>query len=200
MLANTDRRQIYLLLSYLFYYPDAETPEVVGGVHGENLQALLPDLASPPAVGKGDLDEVAGAYTALFVNRSGGVPAPPYGSVYLDDAEQLMDSSTRKVAQVYRNAGLEIEAGSEPADFLPIELEFLAHLVEQEDQALEQQSDALAAHTVELQRAFLGDLVLPWIAAFCARLQKSPGAHPLYLWSAELLVSFLATEKERLHL
>ena len=200
MLANTDRKQLYGLLSYLFCPPDGDTAEIVGGVSAENLQALLPDVASPPAVAKDDLDELRTAHTLLFVNRPGGVAAPPYGSVYLDGEGLLMGASTRSVAQIYQSAGLEVEESAEPPDYLPIELEFLCHLVEQEDEALAQLDDETATRAVELQRTFLGDLVLPWIGSFCARLQKNPGTHPLYLWSAELLVSFLATEKERLYL
>lgn len=200
MLANSDRQQIYSLLSYLFCPPDADTAEVVAGINAENLHALLPDVATPPNLSATDLDPMQAAYTALFVNRSGGVAAPPYGSVYLDGEGQLMGASTHEVAQLYTQAGLSVEDGTQPPDYLPIELEFLCHLVELEDQALGQEDDEAAGRAVELQRAFIGDLVLPWIGLFCSRLQKNVDTHPLYLWSAELLISFLATEKERLYL
>ena len=47
----------------------------------------------------------------------GGVPAPPYGSWWMEST--LEGETSREVARFYQEEGLRSETGSGPADYLP---------------------------------------------------------------------------------
>ncbi|MBE0597604.1 MAG: molecular chaperone TorD family protein [Desulfuromonadales bacterium] len=191
MLNVGQRKKLYALLARLFAYPDRQLLrrwEEESAVAA----ALLPQLPAPPT----ELRELEIAYTDAFINRLGGAPALPYGSVYLEPDGQLMGESSLQAGQAYRNEGLALEGSGEPPDYLPTELEFLYYLVEQEEQALGRRDVAAARHAGERQAAFCRDSLHPWAGEFCRRLAADADIHPLYRWGGELLESFCRMEKE----
>jgi len=187
MLTLTERKDLCSLLVQLFSYPDADLSARLA----EPKTALLAArMAIPPLTGpESDWTTLEPAYTSLFINRLGGVPAPPYGSVYLDDDGQVMGPSTLRVAQCYQQAGLVIDS-PEPPDFLATELEFLFYLVDLEGAGKKEESACV-------QRLFFHELFLPWITPFCQRLTASD-PHLLYSWAATLLQAFCYQEAEHL--
>jgi TorA maturation chaperone TorD len=142
-----------------------------------------------------ELTELEVSYTGLFINRLGGAPVPPYGSVYLEAEAQLMGASSLRVAESYRHEGLNMEASDEPADFLATELEFLYFLVNEQETA-EQAGDAAAVcNWQQKQTNFCRELLHPWLPVFCQRLKESADEHPLYSWSAAALRQFSEREQ-----
>jgi TorA maturation chaperone TorD len=187
MLTLTERKDLCSLLVQLFSYPDAELSERLAEPATASLTARLaiPALAGPEI----DWKTLEPAYTSLFINRLGGVPAPPYGSVYLDDDGQVMGASSLRVMQSYQQAGLVVES-PEPPDFLATELEFLYFLADREENG--EGTEAARARTV-----FFNELFFPWITPFCQR-PAAADPHPFYAWAATLLLSFCQQEEERL--
>lgn len=197
MLHVSERKQLYRFLAGLFAYPDQEL--VAALARGEAMAAMrLTGSDDPPPTLPDDepLADLEAGFTDLFINRLGGVPAPPYGSVYLEQAGNLMGASTLKVLDAYRREGLSLEGSGEPPDYLATELEFLYYLVGQEEEALQGRQVETAREFSLKQRAFVSELLMPWLPIFCRRLEAAPGGHPLYLWSGRLLRRFGELEEE----
>jgi TorA maturation chaperone TorD len=195
MLHVSERKQLYAFFARIFSYPDQELTAKLRQSEAAEAGRLLPAAPAPPAIDASTV-ELEVAYTDLFINRLGGAPAPPYGSVYLERDERLMGQSTLHVAEAYRSEGLSLEGSGEPPDFLPTELEFLYYLVEQEEQALGRRDLAAARTAVERQATFCRTLLHPWMPAFCDRIEADSQAHPLYRWAAGLLREFCRQERE----
>jgi TorA maturation chaperone TorD len=194
MLHVYQRKKLYALLSALFSYPTSELQGELAEWDAGKLRELFPECPPCPAVDEKLLPELETAYTDLFINRLGGVPAPPYGSVYLEQEPRLMGSSTEQVLAAYQKAGLTIEGSPEPPDYLPTELEFLYFLVDQEEEALQKKKLEAAREALGRQKGFLQQLFSPWAMLFCEKVLEEANAHPLYRWGACLLREFIASE------
>lgn len=194
MLHVSERKQLYAFLARLFSYPDRELTAALQSDEAAEMARILPEVPAPPPPGSSTV-ELETAYTGLFINRLGGAPAPPYGSVYLERDERLMGQTTLHVAEAYRSKGLSLEGSGEPPDFLPTELEFLYYLVEQEEQALGRRDLPAARKAVEQQAGFCRALFHPWVVPFCRRIEQEAGSHPLYRWGAQLLDGFCRREQ-----
>ncbi|HEY5674169.1 MAG TPA: molecular chaperone TorD family protein [Malonomonas sp.] len=193
-LSHAERASCYQILATLFCYPDKG---LLDSLHSslENLSLFLHlpipvELKQTP-----ELIDTEVAYTSLFINSLGGAAAPPYGSVYLESAAQLMGASCQQVSDSYRREGLNLDASEEPADFLATELEFLYFLVAEEAAA----EDAEAAAVWKRKQAdFSRKLLHPWLSVFCQRVKRSDAGHPLYRWAAEALLLFSESEQNYL--
>jgi TorA maturation chaperone TorD len=195
MLHVGERKDMYAFLHRLFSYPDRELVAVLAGGGAAKAAARVPG-AGAPIPGSAELRELEVAYTELFLNRLGGVAAPPYGSVYLEPEALLMGETTQRVAAAYRAEGLSLEGSGEPADFLPNELEFLYYLVGEEEAALARPDLSAARTAVGRQRDFARTFLYSWVPTFCQRIEEDPAAHPLYHWGAGLLAAFCRQEEE----
>jgi TorA maturation chaperone TorD len=194
MLHVSERKRLYAFLARIFSYPDRELTAALQEGEAAEVGSLLLTTPAPPATLSSTV-ELEVAYTDLFINRLGGAPAPPYGSVYLERDERLMGQTSLHVAAAYRAEGLSLEGSGEPPDFLPTELEFLYYLVEQEEQALGRRDLAAARKAVEHQTGFCRTLLHPWMPAFCDRIETDGQTHPLYRWAAGLLREFCRSER-----
>lgn len=199
MLHVSQRKLFYAFLSGLFNYPDEELLSSIDRGEGVRLSGLLPECPEPPALeekGNALLEELQVAFTDLFINRLGGAPAPPYGSIYLEAEKRLMGVSTLSVAEAFRGEGLSVEDSVEPPDYLATELEFLYFLVEQEEEALGRGEVEAARTAVRKQADFCRALLHPWMPEFCRRITQEQKAHPLYRWGAVLLERFSEVERD----
>ncbi len=197
MLHVSERKQLYRFLAGLFAYPDQELVAALTRGEAEQAARLAGIGDIPPKLPKADpLADLETGFTDLFINRLGGVPVPPYGSVYLEQAGILMGASTLKVLDAYRKESLSLERSSEPPDYLATELEFLYYLVGQEEEALQQRQVETARAFSLKQQAFVKKLLSPWLPVFCHRLEAVPGGHPLYRWGGKLLRRFGELEVE----
>jgi TorA maturation chaperone TorD len=195
MLHVSERKRLYAFLARIFSYPDRELAAALQQGEAAAVGRLLPTVPAPPASDASTV-ELETAYTDLFINRLGGAPAPPYGSVFLERDERLMGQSTLQVAEAYRAEGLSLEGSGEPPDFLPTELEFLYYLVEQEEQALGRKDAAAARALLGRQASFCRTLLHPWMPAFCGRIEADEQTQPFYRWAAGLLREFCRRELE----
>lgn len=193
MLQVSQRKALYALLAQLFAYPDESLCSVLREKETHQLLGLL-GCEAPP--GEYPCQELEPAYTALFINRLGGAPALPYGSLYLEPEGHLLGATSQLVAGWYAREGLRLEVAGEPPDHLPTELEFCYFLVGQEEEALTRGDAAAVRVASEKQAEFARQLVLPWLPLFCAKIAGEPPAHPLYRWAGALLLQFCQLEKE----
>ena len=194
MLENHQRQNLYRFFARIFSYPDAdlsadleEELATAAGSLGVPIPALILPLA---------LEEIETGYTDLFISRYGGVPAPPYGSVYLEEDAQLMGQTTLYALRAYEGEGLKHEDGGEPPDFIATEMEFLYFLVGREMEALAREEIEEAHQLRQKQVDFCHTLLQPWIKQFSQRILQTPDAHPLYRGCAELLMDFCRHEEE----
>ncbi|PNU19323.1 hypothetical protein C2E25_13010 [Geothermobacter hydrogeniphilus] len=190
MLHVRQRLQVYRFFSQLFRYPDAGLLQEIAAGRIDEIAAWL-QLPGPVDVPQNvaDLQE---EYTGLFIARQGGIPAPLYGSVYLDDDGRLMGASTVRVADCYRARGLSLDDDGEPADFLSTELEYLYFLVGREVDGLSERQLEKVREMTTAQRDFLTTLLLPWLEPFSERLR--PLGDGLYPWAARALLVFVRQE------
>ena len=188
MLENSQRQDLCRFFARVFNYPDRslveDLREEVAGV-AKLLAAAQPQLTPFPR-----LEDLEISYTELFISRVGGVPAPPYGSVYLEQEKQLMGQTTLCALRAYQGEGLSHEDGGDPPDFIATEMEFLYFLIGKEITALAQGLLAEAHTARQKQIDFANTLVLPWVDQFCTRIKEVTGAAELYHWSADRLKAF----------
>lgn len=192
MLHIRQRLQTYRFFSDLFRYPDADLLKQIKDGKAAEVGAWLqlpPGDDLPESDGLEPLQET---YTGLFVARPGGIPAPLYGSVYLDDG-RLMGESALKVADHYQARGLSLGDDGEPPDFLSTELEYLYYLVGEEVEALASRKLEKMREMTTAQHDFLSGLLLPWLELFNERLQSQGSG--LYPWGANALLSFVRQEQ-----
>jgi TorA maturation chaperone TorD len=192
MLHVRERKRLYAFFARLFSYPDRALAEALAAGEGADAARLLRGKPAPD--GPFPAEELEVAFTGLFLNRLGGAPAPPYGSVYLEPEGRLMGATTRKVNAAYHADGLAVEGSAEPPDYLATELEYLYYLVEQEETAIAARNLAAARAAVGRQREFCKTLLHPWVPVFCRRIEEDEQAHPLYRWGAQQLAAFCRME------
>lgn len=197
MFSVTERKELYAFLAQLFSYPDAELLVALHRPRLADLLARIPGIpAAAPSLASLTLADLEVAYTALFINRLGGVPAPPYGSVYLDGDGQLMGASSRNVAAWYTQEGLQLDTAGEPPDHLPTELEFLYYLIDQEGQALGRRDVLVAREWTAKQAAFGSAHLFAWVPQFAERLLADAEVAEPYRWGVRLLETFCRQEDE----
>nr|WP_314266301.1 Tat proofreading chaperone DmsD [uncultured Moellerella sp.] len=110
------------------------------------------------------------AYQRLFIGPH-ALPAPPWGSVYLDKESVLFGDSTLALRQWMRTHQIESQVGEkEPEDHFGLMLMMTAWLAQSQPQALSQ---------------FLSEHLLPWSSRYLA-LMIEHAEHPFYQGLAEL--------------
>jgi len=154
------------------------------------LSALLDDLGwqdalekirSLPVDSAGMLEIFQIEHTRLFINGVPAAVAPPYGSVHRRGEGMLNSRSTETTREFYRRHGYDLAEAQGLADYLPLELEFLALLLEED-------------RTAEAEE-FLRDIFRPWFGVFCDRVRE--GAQlPFYRILIELIDFFTKEEEE----
>lgn len=196
MLNVHQRKKLYGILTTLFSYPDEELEAFLESEEPAVAARLLEAPPPPRLPAAGRRENLETDYTGLFINRLGGAPAPPYGSVYLEEERaMLMGQTTVQVAEAYQAQGLSLTGSSDPPDFLPTELEFLYYLVEQEEQALQRGKISAAREAARRQADFCRELLHPWIPGFCKRIEQEPQTSTFYRWTADLLLRFCRCEQ-----
>ncbi|QWA13058.1 Tat proofreading chaperone DmsD [Sodalis ligni] len=138
------------------------------GEHRE-LQAIAALVAAGLAQGVGE--SPAEAYQRLFIGPY-ALPAPPWGSVYLDKENVLFGESTLNLRRWLRENGITMQqSGNEPEDHIGMLLLLSAWLAEQ--------------HQDESLDILLAQHLFPWCFRFLELLEIHAG-HSLYLGVAKL--------------
>ena len=128
----------------------------------------------------------------LLVTAPGGVPAPPYGSWWLEG--RLQGETTAAVAELYRQEG--VEPGAGPADYLPAELELVQLLLRHQLAARITGQAELAERARQSERLFLERYLAPWVPRFCAAGREATADH-FWLAVFDLLEALLSGELSR---
>ncbi|GAM09110.1 putative dimethyl sulfoxide reductase chaperone [Geobacter sp. OR-1] len=199
---TTFREDAYRLLAACYYPPTKELLE-------ENccaLLAVLLDQAIPDAAQcareaeqtmGADLEPLMVEHARLFIGPFHLV-APPYGSLYLDDARTVMGESTARVAAFYQSCGLRLaDDFHELPDHIAVELEFLSYLAHEEREAVVMDNRDEVDRLAGLQREFLATYLLPWLEPF-TRAIIDDGESPFYQAVARCTAAFVNADNEAL--
>lgn len=117
-------------------------------------------------------------YARAFLGAgiSSGVVAFPYESVYTSPGRLIMQEARDQVLAAYRAKGFSVSEGfDEPEDHLALELEFMAFLCEDIQQALKKGNHAAVQACLKDQQSFLSLHLLNWVPAFAADIAKCAG-------------------------
>lgn len=193
---SSTREDTYRLLAACFYPPSKELIE-------EGCCATLVDLLAPVtpdasyhageaavAISSCTLDALAIEHARLFIGPFQLV-APPYGSIYLDDAGTVMGDSTARVAAFYHNCGLQLaDDFHELPDHFAVELEFMSFLAFKQREAEVAGDKDEVARILSLQREFLGRFLMPWLEPFTSAIITDAEA-PFYQAVARCTAAFI---------
>jgi len=197
--ATSAREDIYRLLAACYYSPTAALfEENCCGSLAILLQGIAPDAAkyarAASAAMKGlSPDSLAVEHARLFIGPFQLV-APPYGSLYLDDAKTVMGESTARVAAFYNSCGLQLaDDFHELPDHFAVELEFISYLAFKQREAEIAGDQDEVTRVVGLQREFLERFLLPWLAPFTAAI-IADGEAPFYQAIARCSAAFITAD------
>jgi TorA maturation chaperone TorD len=112
-------------------------------------------------------DDLRVDYTRLMLGVE-RVLAPPWESVYFNEARLVFQEQTVQVRAWYKRFGVEAaNHEQEPDDHIGLEFAFVAHLAQQALAALDQQDAAAFEGLLAAQREFLAEHLLKWAAQWC---------------------------------
>jgi putative dimethyl sulfoxide reductase chaperone len=190
------REDVYRLLAACFYPPSKGLiEEGCCATLAALLKPVAPDAAqyagaAVTAVGKSTLGSLAVEHARLFIGPFQLV-APPYGSIYLDDAKTVMGNSTARVAAFYHNFGLQLaDDFHELPDHFAVELEFMSFLAFKQREAAVSGDSNEVARITSLQQEFLGRFLMPWLEPFTSAIINDAEA-PFYQAIARCTVAFI---------
>jgi putative dimethyl sulfoxide reductase chaperone len=190
------REDVYRLLAACYYSP---TPALLE----ENccasmvslLESVAPDAAqyakeAVAAMKTVSPESLAVEHARLFIGPFQLV-APPYGSIYLDDAKAVMGDSTARVAAFYHSCGLHLaDDFHELPDHFAVELEFMSYLAFKQREAEASGDSDEVARFISLQKEFLGRVLMPWLKPFTSAI-ITDGEAPFYQAIARCTAAFI---------
>jgi TorA maturation chaperone TorD len=139
----------------------ADQPDVIAGL--EHLQNWSKQGLTNEA-----FQDLQADHLRLFIG-AGKVIAPPWESVFFNEARQTFQEQTLQVRAWYRRFGLEPEKlYHEPDDHIGLEMVFLAHLADQALQALDEGNDEKFDSLMDARRQFLSEHLLKWVGEWCS--------------------------------
>ncbi|WP_369310812.1 Tat proofreading chaperone DmsD [Providencia rettgeri] len=186
-----DTTLLRILGAFFYYPPQSETLQNVYPILSEisqmyswedpeQVQTIFASLAqiSP--------DAIAYDYSVLFEGQ-GTMPAPPWGSVYLEHDNTVMGESTMAYRNLLQSKGLVTDTGiREPEDQFGLMLMAISALAEQgEDEAI-----------VELLEQHL----LPWAYRYLTLVQQAQTEHTFYPNLARVTEIYLKNLQQQLEL
>lgn len=146
---------------------------------------------------KGVLSSLNRDYTKLFIGP-GHLPAPPWESVYRTQEKLTFGEHTLAVREWYLRHGLEFaNKNSEPDDHFGLELEFMASLIIEQREALEDGDLPKASELAKEQLAFLEEHLLKWSKDFTHDVMANAQTS-YYQGVAQLAQSFLEWDQSNL--
>jgi len=185
--SGVNLQDIYSFLALSMKYPE---PSWFNQGYASNLITILKEAGltdeaeSLSAISVPDekvLEDLQVEYTRLFINAVPHVPAPPFGSVYLESGRSLYGKTTEKVRDFYREHGFDISDPAAVPDEITLELEFLGLLAGQ--------------GRYEEERQFLSDFFRPWFVRFRDIVVAEAG-HPFYVALVKLIDFFTLQEED----
>ncbi|EKT55570.1 TorD/DmsD family molecular chaperone [Providencia sneebia] len=180
------------ILGACFYYsPQSETVSQIIPLlrdiplwyEWDNMEELRPLSLS---LSQQSADDLAYDFSVLFEGQ-GVMPAPPWGSVYLERDNIVMGTSTSHYRQFLAGHSLETETGlREPEDQFGLMLMALSVFGEQE------QTDAITT--------LLEQFLLPWAYRYLKLVQETQTEYPFYPQLAQVTEKYLQDLQQKHHL
>ena len=113
-----------------------------------------------------DIDLLRIEFTRLFIGPY-SLPAPPYGSVYIENERKVMGDSTMDVQKRYQSFGLDISSNfKEVPDHITAELEFVCFLIFKEIESIKSNDPETTQEILLHQKSFHTDHLNIWIPDF----------------------------------
>ena len=162
MAALHDREPDAAVLQELkaFDFPDTLTllPDTEAGIEAMKLmKQALSDLSTEPD--QTTLNELAADYASIYLNHT--ISASPEESVWLDEDSLMCQDSMFQVRSWYESYGLCIpDWRKRPDDHLVYELQFIARLLEQDNEL----------QTLQTMARFMDEHLLRWLGNFGERV------------------------------
>ncbi|RJP22685.1 MAG: molecular chaperone TorD [Deltaproteobacteria bacterium] len=197
------REDAYRLLAACFYPPSQELfEERCLPALADLLEDLAPDAArhardAAHAGEQASLESLAVEHAHLFIGPFHLV-APPYGSMYLDNAKTVMGESTGKVSAFYGSCGLHLaDDFHEMPDHIAVELEFLSYLAHRQRESVAAGDLGEANRFAGLQLSFLNRFLLPWLPPFTRSILEGTES-PFYRAIAQCTATYVAGDRDYL--
>jgi len=194
------RADLARLLAACYYQPGPEFAEerLFDSLHAA-AAAIDDDLAARAnalgeAYAAADAQELLIDYTRLFLGPTNTV-AQPYGSVWLEQRQTLMQDSTAAVLALYAEGGFAISDDFlDLPDHIAAELEFLYLMLFRQAEALRQGDEAARARHARLQQRLLAEHLGRWVPPFAAAI-RAGAQTAFYRALAELTAEFVARQQ-----
>jgi putative dimethyl sulfoxide reductase chaperone len=165
------RQQIYKSLAQCFQVPDkilaAHLNRLSDGLKTlesrtrDDVQKTLDDPAC-----LSDMEGLKKEFSRLFIGPY-ALPAPPYGSVYIEKTRKTMGDSTMDVLKRYQALGVELaDDFRDLPDHISAELEFMFLLIYKEIEGIRSDDSELVHRMMVHQRSFLNHHLNNWVPQF----------------------------------
>ena len=168
---ETARMNTYQVLSQLYQPPDKCLQKNVR-LLAENLYHVYPGLikhvhlTQEHLYPKLDFENLVIDFTRLFVGPF-SLPAPPYGSVYMENERKVMGDSSMDAKRRYQSFGLDISKNiKEVPDHITVELEFMFFLIYKEIESIQSNASEQTQELICHQKSFLCDHLNMWVPDF----------------------------------
>jgi TorA maturation chaperone TorD len=201
---TANREDVYRLLAACYYSPTSGLlEEDCCAALATLLEGMTPKAAqcaanATVAARNSTIEALAVEHARLFVGPFQLV-APPYGSLYLDDAKTVMGDSTARVAAFYHACGLHLaDDFHELPDHFAVELEFMSYLAFKEREAEISDNNAEVTRLVSLQKEFLDRFLMPWLEPFTSAIIIDDEA-PFYKAIAHCTAAFINADHSSLN-
>lgn len=186
-----DTTMIRILGAFFYYPPQSDTLRNVYSVLGELPQLCIWDnpekiQAICTSLSQTQPDDISYDYSILFEGQ-GSMPAPPWGSVYLEHDNTVMGESTAAYRDFLQAKGLVTDTGiREPEDQFGLMMMAVSALAEQEDD-----SAVIALFEQHL---------LPWAYRYLELVQQSKTESTFYPSLAQITEIYLKSLQLKLEL
>lgn len=215
------RMIIYSDLARCFYYPEDDLSKLLNPGELKKHLILYQMVNVEPEDFFNDLEtwwrdtggdfllQLQKEYTRLFVTSRPNVPAPPYGSLYLEKAGMIWGKTTRELVKLYSLAGLMVsEEFKDLPDHFAVELEFAFYLIREKMAAMglspgEENPEHInpdpqrAELISSIENQFLKNYLLKWGSKFLDNILSSTNNF-FYKGIAGLTKKILAKESIRI--
>lgn len=196
---ETARQQVYQNLAGCFQIPDNTLSFLVDQL-ADSLETLESRAGKPvtkmrvESAVSSDFHLLTTEFSRLFVGPF-TLPAPPYGSVYIEKMRKTMGDSTMDVLKRYQTAGVDLADGfREVPDHVTAELEFMCLLIYKEIEEIRSDNPEMVHQMLMHQISFLKDHLNYWIPEF-ADLVMTYANEPFYRHLADAAQIFMAEDQ-----
>jgi TorA maturation chaperone TorD len=178
------------------FLASAQDPEIRGTQLAEGFKELADYALS---LKKDQLDkarlDLAIEYAGLFLGVR-RVPAHPSESAYFSEGQLIMQQPRDEVLKLYRSMGVDKSSQfKEPEDHIALELQFMTHLCEKTNEALQNADFREAKRCLEVQRDFLRKHLGQWVPDLAADVLKS-ARHGFYKAIAKITKGYVEEDEK----